>query len=207
MKQVTGATNSQSKHTDVSIQLRLDGHSFSMESLSGRISGGKGKKTIEVISAKTILVPRELFDPQSADYLLELSGMALSGSETVIYSDPKSQAIALMGVEENAIRQLEKTLPGAPVWSSPLLHTPTVSTPTIWLFRYEELVYLKIWGPDRALRLAEVLPAPTPEDTLFYITEFVRDMNLSDYPILTGKSAADDAHLLKKYFKRVTLCE
>lgn len=207
MKQVTGATNSQSKHTDVSIQLRLDGHSFSMESLSGRISGGKGKKTIEVISAKTILVPRELFDPQSADYLLELSGMALSGSETVIYSDPKSQAIALMGVEENAIRQLEKTLPGAPVWSSPLLYTPTVSTPAIWLFRYEELVYLKIWGPDRALRLAEVLPAPTPEDTLFYITEFVRDMNLSDYPILTGKSAADDAHLLKKYFKRVTLCE
>ena len=131
MKQVTGATNSQSKHTDVSIQLRLDGHSFSMESLSGRISGGKGKKTIEVISAKTILVPRELFDPQSADYLLELSGMALSGSETVIYSDPKSQAIALMGVEENAIRQLEKTLPDAPVWSSPLLHTPTVSTPAI----------------------------------------------------------------------------
>lgn len=192
---------------DVSIQLRLDGHSFSVESPIGQAKAGNKPTTIEVVSAKTILVPRELFDLQSADYLMRLNGMSISENETILHSDSKAPIIALMGVEKSALETVKKGLRGDISWSSPLLYTPTEATPVIWIFRHDELVYLKIWGAEQTLRLAEVLQAPTPEDTLFYITEFVRDMDLNGYPIRAEKSASSDVRLLRKYFKHVSLCE
>ena len=65
MKQVTGATNNKPEIKNVSIRLRLDGHSFSEEKLD---IPAKEKKTveIEVLTGKTMLVPREVFDAKAA---------------------------------------------------------------------------------------------------------------------------------------------
>lgn len=53
MKQVTGATNNKPEIKNVSIRLRLDGHSFSEEKLD---MPAKEKKTveIEVLTGKTM---------------------------------------------------------------------------------------------------------------------------------------------------------
>ena len=71
MKQVTGATNNKPEIKNVSIRLRLDGHSFSEEKLD---IPAKEKKTveIEVLTGKTMLVPREVFDAKAAPALMPI---------------------------------------------------------------------------------------------------------------------------------------
>lgn len=72
MKQVTGATNNKPEIKNVSIRLRLDGHSFSEEKLD---IPAKEKKTveIEVLTGKTMLVPREVFDAKAAPALMRIT--------------------------------------------------------------------------------------------------------------------------------------
>ena len=178
-----------------------------MEPLIEVIKAGNRPTTIEVVSAKTILVPRELFDAQSADYLLQLSGMALTDEETILHSDPKGQTIVLMAVPNSSRQAIEEQLQGHIAWSSPLLHTPDGEVAQLWIARFDDLIYLKIWGTGQALRQAEVLRAPAAEDTLYYVTELARELNLGDCPIRVEKRATADAHLLRKYFKHVTVCE
>ena len=73
MKQVTGATNNKPEIKNVSIRLRLDGHSFSEEKLD---IPAKEKKTveIEVLTGKTMLVPREVFDAKVHIYYQSCCG-------------------------------------------------------------------------------------------------------------------------------------
>ena len=74
MKQVTGATNNKPEIKNVSIRLRLDGHSFSEEKLD---IPAKEKKTveIEVLTGKTMQVTREVFDATAAHEQNRINGM------------------------------------------------------------------------------------------------------------------------------------
>ena len=88
MKQVTGATNNKPEIKNVSIRLRLDGHSFSEEKLD---IPAKEKKTveIEVLTGKTMLVPREVFDAKAAPALMRINGMEPTEKECILTSDPQ----------------------------------------------------------------------------------------------------------------------
>ena len=90
MKQVTGATNNKPEIKNVSIRLRLDGHSFSEEKLD---IPAKEKKTveIEVLTGKTMLVPREVFDAKAAPALMRINGMEPTEKECILcllYTSP-----------------------------------------------------------------------------------------------------------------------
>ena len=58
MKQATGSNTPQSINK-VSIQLTLDGHSFSAPALSGEFPGD-GPVEVELLTPRTMLVPEEL---------------------------------------------------------------------------------------------------------------------------------------------------
>lgn len=78
MKQATGKTDSRPNVKKVSIQLALDGHSFSIVGGQGILPEATVK--VEILTTRTLLVPEELFDSQQAATLLAADGKApLSG--------------------------------------------------------------------------------------------------------------------------------
>lgn len=206
MKQATGATNNLPDQSYVSIRLRLDGHSFS-EDLLPSLSKSDLPVEIVVVTAKTMLVPGDIFDEQSATALLRLNGMSPTETETLIHTDPKAPIVAVMAVDRRAIDKIQAMLGARLHWTTPLLHTPqhTVGT-CIRIFRHEELVFLTIW--ERTLRLAEVFTAPTSEDLLLYTTELTRALQLKEFDVqVEGSSVQQDSRILHTYFKHVTVCE
>ena len=62
MKQATGSNTPQSGNK-VSIQLSLDGHSFSVPALP-ELPAGEAPVTVELLLPRTMLVPGELFDAE-----------------------------------------------------------------------------------------------------------------------------------------------
>ena len=206
MKQVTGATNNKPEIKNVSIRLRLDGHSFSEEKLD---IPAKEKKTveIEVLTSKTMLVPREVFDAKAAPALMRINGMEPTERECILISDPQQPVIALMAADKASVEKVRARLKEKIRWTSPLLRTGEFTASCLWIFRYEELAYLKIWE-RQTLRLAETFIAPTGEDLLFYVRELTQELQLENCEIrLEGNPTKQDGRLLREYFKHVAICE
>ena len=87
MKQATGSNTPQSINK-VSIQLTLDGHSFSAPALSGEFPGD-GPVEVELLTPRTMLVPEELFDKEHAGEVLaaaanEIGTLDLTGLRQAI---------------------------------------------------------------------------------------------------------------------------
>ena len=181
MKQVTGATNNKPEIKNVSIRLRLDGHSFSEEKLD---IPAKEKKTveIEVLTGKTMLVPREVFDAKAAPALMRINGMEPTEKECILTSDPQQPVIALMAADKASVEKVRARLKEKIRWTSPLLRTGEFTASCLWIFRYEELAYLKVWE-RQTLRLAETFIAPTGEDLLFYVRELTQELQIENCEI------------------------
>ena len=94
MKQATGSNTPQSINK-VSIQLTLDGHSFSAPALSGEFPGD-GPVEVELLTPRTMLVPEELFDKEHAGEVLAAAGMAALPGECPVWSAPQQNAVAVM---------------------------------------------------------------------------------------------------------------
>ena len=58
-----------------------------------------------------------------------------------------------------------------------MLRTGEFTASCLWIFRYEELAYLKVWE-RQTLRLAETFIAPTGEDLLFYVRELTQELQI-----------------------------
>ena len=101
MKQATGSNTPQSINK-VSIQLTLDGHSFSAPALSGEFPGD-GPVEVELLTPRTTLVPEEFFDEACAGELLAAAGMAALPGERAVWSAPQQNAVAVMAAAEDAL--------------------------------------------------------------------------------------------------------
>ena len=88
MRQATGSNTPQSGNK-VSIQLSLDGHSFSVPALS-ELPAGEAPVTVELLLPGTMLVPGELFDAERGAEMLAANGMPPTAEESVVASDPEA---------------------------------------------------------------------------------------------------------------------
>ncbi len=79
MRQATGSNTPQSGNK-VSIQLSLDGHSFSVPALS-ELPAGEAPVTVELLLPRTMLVPGELFDAERGAEMLAANGMPPTAEE------------------------------------------------------------------------------------------------------------------------------
>ena len=71
MRQATGKTNRPQDGYGVSIQQSLDGHSFSLHGLESPAAEGVVEVVeVEAVTPRTMLVPREVFEPAAAEALL-----------------------------------------------------------------------------------------------------------------------------------------
>lgn len=200
MKQATGS-NSATPSKEMSIRLRSGGHSFPKE-LPAEYAAAD-RVVCSVLTHKTLLVPAEVFERESAPNYLALAGLGCAETECAVYSDPQRQQIAVMAVDKECRRQLAETAGDRVTFTSPLLFQPKFAGQGAWLIHTDGLLYIKIY--DNVLRLAEVVRAQGTADVLYYLGQLDRTFPLKTYPLcLSGSDTL--ARQLRKYFRDVR-CE
>lgn len=205
MKQATGRINRRSVTDNVSIQLALDGHSFSI--VGGQRVLSEPAVKVEILTVRTLLVPEELFAPEHAAALLAADGKApLTGEETVCTA-PQQDVAAVMAVPSRALQQLREQLGEGTTltYTTPLLLDPHPTKPTVLLQWIAGYLYIKIY--HAGLRLAEVLPAPTDADIRYAIERLDTAFPFNRYTLqVAGSEARRVGKLAGKFFKHVR-CE
>ncbi len=203
MRRATGS-NTPEAANKVSIQQSLDGHSFSVRGLDCEFTGSE-PVAVEVLSARTMLVPKELFDAERARALLAANGMPLRGAERVVWSDTQAETVAVIAVHPEAIRQTEERLGARVRFTTPLLHVPIAACATVWLYYTGLLLYIKVY--KGALQLAEVIEAPAEADILFALERLGQEFAADDYELcVAGERDRPLYKLLRKRFPKIR-CE
>ena len=169
MKQATGS-NSATPSKEMSIRLRSGGHSFPKE-LPAEYAAAD-RVVCSVLTHKTLLVPTEVFERESAPNYLALAGLGCAETECAVYSDPQRQQIAVMAVDKECRRQLAETAGDRVTFTSPLLFQPKFAGQGAWLIHTDGLLYIKIYDNDGRRPL---LPRPARPD--------VSAQNLSALPV------------------------
>ncbi len=204
MRQVTGSKTPQ-PNNKVSIQLSLDGHSFSVPALSELPASG-APVTVELLLPRTMLVPADLFDTEKSAELLAANGMPPTAEECVVHSDPEAEFVALAAINREALRQVEEKLGERARFTTPLLDTPANTAKTVWMSRRAGLLYIKVYDAGE-LQLAEVLPAATETDVAYFFERLDGCFPLKGYELrIAGDDPKAARKLLGKRFKQVT-CE
>ena len=205
MKQATGRTNLPTAPNKVSIQLALDGHSFSI--VGSRAALSEAVVSVEILTPRTLLVPEELFDPSHAGTLLAADGKAPHTGEEIVHSAPVEGIVALMTVPTKALRRLRERLEtdAELAYTTPLLAPAHPDKPTVLLHRAAGYLYIRIY--NGGLRLAEVLPTPTDADIRYVLERLETEFPLKQYAVqLTGKENRRLEKLVGNRFKSVR-CE
>lgn len=201
MKQVTGSNPSRPT-IEVSIQLALDGHSFSVRGLD---TAAAGPVTAEVLTPRTMLVPEALADPQHASEWLATAGLAPLSGETAVCSAPHEGIAAVMALPAAALQQVRERLGEQIRFTTPLLDAPASRQRSVLLLRRAGLLYIKVY--DDTLRFAEVIPAPTEADVLDLAERLGAEFPLREYGLhLAGEETKQLCRLLGKRFGKVS-CE
>lgn len=207
MKQATGKTNRPQDGYGVSIQQSLDGHSFSLLGLESPAAEGVVEVVeVEAVTPRTMLVPREVFEPAAAEALLAAAGIRPAAGERIVWSDPGAETVALMCVAGDAVRQVEERLGDRVRYTSPLLRTPADTASAVWMCRQSGTLYIKVYR-EQTLRMAEALPVAGEADLLYVAERLQQAFALREYVLI---AAGDDAkglrRLLGKRFGK-SLCE
>lgn len=196
MKLETGKTNHSQNQNQVSIQLKLGGHSFSVNTLLTSVIDGVESVEFVVLTRKTLLVPREEFDETFATTYLRLAGMPCDATQTPVWSDTGSPIVAVMAADMACVTAIEQKFGSRAMFTSPLLRDHPYATPTVWLYRTEELLYIKVYGSD--LRFAEVVAAKTESDIVYYIELLAKEFSL---PAHTAYIEGEECGVLKKLLR------
>ena len=180
MRQATGSNTPQSGNK-VSIQLSLDGHSFSVPALS-ELPAGEASVKVELLLPRTMLVPGELFDAERGAEMLAANGMPPTAEECVVASDPEAETVAVTAIDREALRQVEEKLGDRARFTTPLLHTPANAAKTVWMSRRAGLLYIKVYD-NGELQLAEVIPAATDTDVAYFFDRLDGCFPLKEYEL------------------------
>lgn len=202
MKLVTGKTDSAESPKKVSIQLSLDGHSFS--ALPGDFPGEDSVR-VELLTPKTMLVPEELFDCDHAGELLAAGGMAPDADECAVSGEPQGGVVALMAWPAEDVRRIRQTLGSRVRFATPLLDMPALTEAGVWADLVSGLLYIKVFG-DR-LRMAEVIPAASEADVLYLFERLNAEFPLAEQVLYLTQRAKPLRKSIGKRFKRIVSCE
>ncbi len=159
-------------------------------------------------TAKTVLVPAELYEKGAEEDYLRFNGMTLAPGEVAVASDPRNGIVAVMGVPAPEwTPHKDKYERGEVGVTSPLLFAAggfgsgRRGREVIILLTAGN-VYLAVW--DGSLRMAEVLPDNSVDSILYYMQVVGRMFRLRKFDIhLGGQGAGPVAEALRHYYKKV----
>lgn len=209
MRQVTGKTNPSTTDKKVSIQLALDGHSFSMATATGMVAYDEAcsYETVELLTWRTVLVPKQLFQAEYAASLMAAEGMTLAADERIVLAEEpqRSEHVAVMACTQEVAEIIDAMVARGARVTTPLLHTPTFLGPTVWICDTGYLIYIKVYTP--AFAFAEALPAGD-EDLHCLLQRLAERCELSKYTLQLDcrHTRKERRKLYKNYFKKI-VCE
>lgn len=201
MRQETGS-NSTASANKVSIQLALDGHSFSATDVNADLPGSG---EIDVLTPRTLLVPAEVFEEQHAPALLAAAGIPLAAGESVVWSNPQAETIAIMAAGTEGLKEVRRKFGEQTRFTSPLLRTPQITAPTVWMCRMPGVLYIKVYR--NGLQFAEAVAAATEADVLYFMERLDAQFPSKEYVLrITGSNIKPLRGLLGRRFKE-SICE
>lgn len=204
MRQVTGS-NPIPSNEKVSIQLKLDGHSFSRDMLS-KVVSGEDAVQIELLTAKSIAVPAECFEPELATSLLAMSGIVVAEGDEVVWSDEVDGVVAVMVILQDFAQGVKTQFGDRVCYSSPLLRTYTAKGEYLYIYNVGKVTYLKLYNAEQLL-YCEAASVASDDDLLYIVERLAQEFQLKSLVIsLVGESSAKLTKLLKQYYK-VEKCE
>lgn len=162
-------------------------------------------------TARTVLVPVELYERGTEEEYLRFNGMELSAGEKAVVSEPQEGIVAIMGIGagewENYRRECER---GEVAVTSPLLSVVAGAAGRdgkrrkreVNIYLTDENTCLVVW--EKGLRMAEVLPDTSPDSLLYYMQVVGRSFKLRRFDInVGGEKAGVVADTLRRYFSNV----
>ena len=191
----------------MSIQLLLDGHSFSVTFPNGNPTSKKehGVIDVEVLSPRSMLVPTELFRTELAGDILAANGMTPLSEDVVVVSRPQNGMVAIMSIHEEAIEQVQDQLGERISFTTPLLHDPQFKDHVVWIDQRGALIYIKVYNTK--LRFAEVVPIATEADLRLLIEGLAKEFAIEDYQLtLAGEHQKTLRKAIGSRFNKV-VCE
>lgn len=202
MKPETGKTKHSQNQNQVSIQLKLGGHSFSVDTLPASVTEGSESVEFVVLTRKTLLVPRDEFDEAYATTYLRLAGIPCDATQMPVWSDTEAPIVAVMAADTACVTAIGQKLGRRATFTSPLLRSHPYVTPTVWLYRTEQLLYIKVYGSD--LRFAEVVAAKTESDIVYYIELLAKEFSLHTHKAcIEGTECGVLKKLLRPHFQQI----
>ena len=170
-------------------------------------------------TAKTVLVPVELYERGTEEEYLRFNGMALSADEKAVVSEPRDGIVAIMGIRAEEWGDYERENErGEVTATSPLLFVVAGAAGRdekrrkreVNIFLTDENAYLAVWEKERGgegengLRMAEVLPDTSTDSLLYYMQVIGRSFMLRRFDINIGGDRAEIvADTLRRYLKNV----
>lgn len=196
MRQATGSNRCRPEAKGVSIQLTLDGHSFSMPA-----AAPAGVSSIELLTPLTLLVPGELFDPRTAAALFAAHGLPLpEAGMRIVQNSDGGPLLGVMAVPEEAMRRIEERFGAEVRFSTPLLRPVAAAEPTVCICDTGTLLYIRICDP--ALRLAETLAVASEADRSYLLARLAERIDPKQY-VLQLEDRVGNARCYRNLFKRM----
>ena len=166
-------------------------------------------------TAKTLLVPAEMYERGVEEDYLRFNGMALGAGETAVASEATDGIVAIMGIPSSEWESFKHRYERGEVSvTSPLLCVAARRGQQgrrgrLWgrkrsvnIFLTGDNLYLAVW--DSALRMAEVFPDNSVDSLLYYIQVVGRSFALRRFDInVDGEGADIAAEALRQYYKKV----
>lgn len=204
MRQVTGS-NPIPSNEKVSIQLKLDGHSFSRDMLPKRVSEDVTAQ-VELLTAKSVAVPEECFEAELATSLLSMSGIVVAKDEEVVWSEAVDGIIAVMAIPHDFAEGLKSKFGDRLCFTSPLLRTYVGKGEYLYIYNVGKVAYLKLYKGEQLL-YCEATSVAGDDDLLYIVERLAQEFQLTSMKILlAGESSTKLTTLLKQYYK-VEKCE
>lgn len=204
MRQATGSSAPQ-RINKVSIQQSLDGHSFSVPTFD-EAAASKEPVQVEVLSKRTMLVPREAFDPATVRTMLALNGTPAAEDDTVVWSDTHAPLIAVMALSAEAYTAVDAALGARARYTTPLLTTPALASMTVWMALHGGLLYIKVYS--ERLEMAEVVAMADTADAEYLAERLAAEFDLAQLTLqLAGGETGSLRKVFRKRFKKTVLCE
>lgn len=178
------------------------GHSFSSADIEA-VRNASQPVVVNLISAKTTLVPAELFDKEHAiDYLHDV-GLYPAHNECVVYSKENEGIVAVMAMSAKCCDALREAATHGLNFTSPLLESNALDKGCA-IHLEGDVLYVYI--NDNGLRFAEVMECTTDADVLYYLTKIGEAYNFNN---MYARATGDTKRLLpltKHLFKDI-ICE
>ena len=206
MKQVTGS-NPTSITDKVSIQLPLDGLLFIGDSIPNCKVEDGGVVEVELLTAKSIIVPGECFEPALADSFLRLSGIDCSEVEQPVWSSDCDGVIALMVIRRDIESELKRRLGEKIQYTSPLLRSVKhCEDRYLYIYSAYGVAYFKLYeGSD--LKFCEAVSVAGNDEVLYFVERIIQEYHFEGLKIrVDGDNIDSLTKLLKQYYK-VEVCE